>query len=163
MIGLGTALARAREDATALGRRVVIADETGAYPALGLAEALALAGAEVHFITPAPAIGGPNLVSELELPHLLPRLRTLGVTLTVTHDIDRIDGSAVVVSDSLGGAGYRLAGVDTVVLALGRTPRIALHEALLTAIPRVELVGDARSPRTTEAVIYEAELLARSL
>ena len=30
-------------------------------------------------------------------------------------------------------------------------------------MPRVELVGDARSPRTTEAVIHEAELLARSL
>jgi hypothetical protein len=50
-----------------------------------------------------------------------------------------------------------------VVLAQRRVPRVHLHRALESQVPRVELVGDARSPRTTEAVIHEAELLARSL
>ena len=51
----------------------------------------------------------------------------------------------------------------TVVLAQSRVPRVHLYRVLESKVPRVELVGDARSPRTTEAVIYEAELLARSL
>ena len=85
------------------------------------------------------------------------------MTLTVLHDIDRIEGSRVVVNDSLGGEGWELDGVDTVVLAQRRAPRVHLHRALESKVPRVELVGDARSPRTTEAVIHEAELLARSL
>jgi hypothetical protein len=162
-LGLGAALARARDDAASLGRRVVIADETGTYPSLGLAEALALAGAEVHFVSASGSIGGVQLASELELQHLLPRLRKLGVTLTISHDIDRIDDRRVVIHDSLGGAGWELDDVDTVVLALRRAPRVALYAALQGSVPHVHLVGDARSPRTTEAVIYEAEMLARSL
>ena len=162
-VGLGVALARAREDASSLGRRVVIADETGTYPSLGLAEALALAGAEVHFISAAGSIGGAQLASELELQHVLPRLRKLGVSLTVSHDIERIEGRRVLIHDGLGGAGWQLDGVDTVVLALQRAPRLALYRELEAALPRVHLVGDARSPRTTEAVIHEAELLARAL
>ena len=43
-LDLGTALDRCREDAHALGRRVLIVDEVGTYPPLGLAEALAEAG-----------------------------------------------------------------------------------------------------------------------
>ena len=163
VLGLGTALARAREDSSSLGRRVVIADETGAYAALGLAEALALAGAEVHFISAAGSIGSPQLASELELQHVLPRLRKLGVSLTVSHDIERIEGRRVAIHDSLGGEGWELDDVDTVVLGLQRAPRLELYRELETALPRVHLVGDARSPRTTEAVIHEAELLARSL
>ena len=163
VLGLGAALARARHDVRSLGHRIVIADETGAYPALGLADALAAAGAEVHFVSASGSIGNPQLASELELQHLLPRLRKNGVTLTVLHDIDRIEGSRVVVNDSLGGEGWELDGVDTVVLAQRRVPRVHLHRALESKVPRVELVGDARSPRTTEAVIHEAELLARSL
>lgn len=163
VIGLGEALARTRDDASSLGRRVVIADETGTYASLGLAEALALAGAEVHFVSAAGSIGNAQLASELELQHILPRLRTLGVTLTVNHDIDRIEGGRVLIHDSLGGEGWPLEDVDTVVLALQRAPRLALHRALQGSLPDVRLVGDARAPRTTEAVIYEAEMLARSI
>jgi 2,4-dienoyl-CoA reductase-like NADH-dependent reductase (Old Yellow Enzyme family) len=163
VLGLGAALGRAREDARSLGRRIVIADETGAYPPLGLAEALALAGAEVQLITPAAAIGSAQLASELELQHVLPRLRALGVALTVLHDIERIEGRRVVIRDALGGTGRLVDDVDTVVLALQRSSRRSLHDALEPAVADLRLVGDARSPRTTEAVIHEAELLARAL
>ena len=117
----------------------------------------------MHFVSAAGSIGNAALASELELPHILPRLRKLGVTLTVSHDIDRIEGRRVLLHDSFGGAGWQLDDVDTVVLALGRAPRLSLFHALGAVVPRVRVVGDARSPRTTEAVIYEAEMLARAL
>ena len=163
VLGLGVALDRAHQDAASLGARVVIADETGAYPSLGLAEALALSGSEVHFISALPSIGGAQLTSELELEHLLPRLRKLGVSLTVSHDIERIAGRRVEIHDCLGGDGWQIDEVDAVVLAMQRAPRLTLFRDLDAALPDVQLVGDARSPRTTEAVIHEAELLARSL
>ena len=50
-----------------------------------------------------------------------------------------------------------------VVLALQRAPRLTLYRELDAALPHTHLLGDARSPRATDAVIHEAQLLARSL
>jgi 2,4-dienoyl-CoA reductase-like NADH-dependent reductase (Old Yellow Enzyme family) len=160
--GLGAALARARRDPGLFGRRVVILDETGAYAPLGLAEVLASVGARVHVVTPGPTVGA-EAAAELELPHLLPRLRGLGVELTIWHDIGAIDGRRVVLDDVWGGEPSVVEDVDAIVLALQRTPSNELFAGLHAAGCDVRLVGDARAPRTTLAVINEAEELARAL
>ena len=162
VLGLGAALERARRDPGSFGRRVVIVEETGAYAPLGLAEVLATTGARVHIVTPNPMIGAEAAV-ELELPHLMPRLRRLGVEMTVWHDIGSVDGRRVVLDDVWGGVGSVIDEVDSIVLAMQRVPRDGLFEGLRTAGRAVSLVGDARSPRTTLAVIHEAEALARAL
>jgi 2,4-dienoyl-CoA reductase-like NADH-dependent reductase (Old Yellow Enzyme family) len=138
-IDLGTALDRCRRDARALGSRVLIVDEVGTYAPLGLAEALAEAGVEVELATPSPSIGW-RAAEQLELPHVLPRLDKLGVKLTPR-------------------SGGGPANGRTVVVAGGRVPR----DELLAAFPDARPIGDARAPRTTIAVIYEAEEVARSL
>ena len=93
----------------------------------------------------------------------MPRLRRLGVTLTVWHDIGSIDGRSVVLDDIWGGEARVLRDVDSVVLALQRSPRDELFLALKDDSAVVHLVGDALAPRTTAAVIHEAEALARTL
>jgi 2,4-dienoyl-CoA reductase-like NADH-dependent reductase (Old Yellow Enzyme family) len=162
VLDLGAALEAARADPRALGRRVLVADETGAYEPLGLAEALAAAGTEVELATPAGSIG-ERAAAQLELPHLLPRLGRLGVVRTVAHDVARIDGDAVVLRDVWSGAETVREGVETVVLAIRRRPRDELFEALRGELPDVRLLGDALAPRSTEAVIHEAEAVARAL
>jgi NADPH-dependent 2,4-dienoyl-CoA reductase/sulfur reductase-like enzyme len=162
VLGLGAALARARADVRSLGDRVLIADEAGTYAPLGLAEALAAGGVEVEVATPAGGIGASAAI-QLELPHVLPRLGQLGVTLTVSHDLAAIAQNAVVLRDLWSGRERSLAGVDTVVLALQRRPRDELLAPLRAALADVRLVGDARSPRSTAAVIHEAEALGRTL
>ena len=162
VLDLGTALARARGDLRSLGRRVVIADEAGTYAPLGLAEVLATAGVEVEIATPAGAIGESAAV-QLELPHVLPRLGRLGVTLTVSHDIAGIEAGAVVLRDVWSGRERRLETVDTVVLALQRSPRDELFASFRERLHDVRLVGDALAPRSTAAVIHEAEAIARVL
>jgi 2,4-dienoyl-CoA reductase-like NADH-dependent reductase (Old Yellow Enzyme family) len=137
-IDLGTALERCREDASGLGPRVLIVDEAGTYAPLGLAEALAEAGTEVELTTAAPSVGW-RAAEQLELPHVLPRLDRLGVKLT-TRSVSPADGR-------------------TVVMAGGRVPR----DELLASLPNARAIGDARAPRTTIAVIYEAEEVARAL
>jgi 2,4-dienoyl-CoA reductase-like NADH-dependent reductase (Old Yellow Enzyme family) len=138
-VDLGTALERCRADARALGPRVLIVDEVGTYAPLGLAEALAKAGVEVELATPAPSIGW-RAAEQLELPHVLPRLDRLGVKLTPRYDGSSTDDR-------------------TLVVAGGRLPR----DELLAAVPEARAIGDARAPRTTIAVIYEAEEVARAL
>ena len=138
----------------------MIADDAGTYAPLGLAEALAAAGVEVELATPAGAIG-ESAAAQLELPHVLPRLRRLGVRLTVAHDVARIDADAVVLRDVWGGGERTVEGVDSLVLALTRRPCIELLAPLRDAAVDVRLVGDCRSPRSTAAVIHEAEALGR--
>jgi hypothetical protein len=78
---------------------------------------------------------------------VLPRLRRLGVRLTPAYDVESVDGTTV----------------DTVVLAMERLPRDELLAPLQAALPDVRAIGDARGPRTTIAVIHEAEEVARAL
>ena len=79
------------------------------------------------------------------------------------HDVARIDAYAVVLRYSWGGGERTVEGVDSLVLALTRRPCIELLAPLRDAAVDVRLVGDCRSPRSTAAVIHEAEALGREL
>ena len=145
VLGLGRALDRAWSDPRSLGQRVVILDETGSYAPLGLAEVLAGAGTHVRLLTPAPAVGA-DAAAELELPHVMPRLRRLGVELTVWRDIDSVEGRRVIVEDVWSGGRTSVEDVDAIVLARQRAPRDSLFDELRAAGRQTRLVGDARSP-----------------
>ena len=162
VLGLDTALDLARSDPAALGCRVVIADETGTYAPLGLAEVLAAAGVEVDIVSPNPELAHEATIY-LESPHVLPRLRRLGVTMRTGYAAEAIEASVVRLADALGGDGIAIDGVDTLVLAIGRVPRDALVSELRGRLPEVHCIGDALAPRPTEAVIHEAERVARAL
>lgn len=162
MLGLGSALRAVRSDLHGLGRRVLIIDESGDYAPLGLAEALASADVRVTIVTPAPSIGAAA-AALLETAHVLPRLRALDVALTVEHDIASVCGSSVELADVWGGTPIRLEGIDAVVLAMGRIPRDELFHELRGRAADVRRIGDALTPRSTAAVIHEAEAIARAL
>lgn len=162
VLALDAALDAARRSPDSLGAKVLVLDETGTYAPLGLAEALAAAGGSVEVVTPLGEVGG-DAAGRLELQHLLPRLRELGVELTSGHRVEAIDLEGVDLADVWGGPGRRVEAVSSVVVAAGRAPRDELLEELDGLAPRVEAIGDARAPRSTEAVIHEAEAVARTL
>ena len=141
---------------------MLIVDESGDYAPLGLAEALAIAGVSVTIITPAPSIGAAAAV-RLETAHVMPRLRSLGVELTVEHDVASVRGTSVELAGVWGGSPTLLEGIDSVVLAMGRSPRDELFRGLREQAADVRRIGDALSPRSTAAVIHEAEAVARAL
>jgi 2,4-dienoyl-CoA reductase-like NADH-dependent reductase (Old Yellow Enzyme family) len=162
VLGLDEAIELARVDPSELGASVVIADDTGTYAPLGLAESLATAGATVRFLTARGEIGTePSF--HLELPHLLPRLRALGVDLGTGRAVTGVDGDGVEIADLWGGPGDRIAGVDTVVFALRRRSRDGLVAELAGAGPELLTIGDALTPRPTAAAIEEAERVALSI
>ncbi|MGR8921906.1 MAG: NAD(P)-binding protein, partial [Gammaproteobacteria bacterium] len=162
VIDIATAISRALEDPGGLGRRVMLLDETGDYLPLGLAELLGEAGVEVEILTPRPFVGA-DTQRTLDMPHVLPRLKKLGVTTTAQHFVESIGTHSVTVYDVWGGAPAVREEVDTLVMAMTRLPHDALYHELVTAGVDAVRVGDVVAPRRLEAIIYEAEDLARSI
>mgnify|MGYP003629931269 CR=1 FL=1 len=162
VIDIGTAIHRALTDPGALGTNVLIVDETGEYHALGLAELLAGNGVAVEILSPMPFVGAQTQRT-LDLPHVMPRLKALGVRTSAQQFIERIDPDAVHVYDIYGGEPVARCGVTAVVLAMTRTADDALFESIRDSGRDVRRVGDIVAPRSLEAVIYEAEQLARAV
>ena len=162
VIDVGTATARALADAGALGRRVVILEETGFYLPLGLAEVLAQAGAQVEIVTPRATVG-EDVMRTLDLPYVMPRLEEAGVTCTTHTNVDRIEGGAVHVRSVWGGEPRAIEGVDSVVVSMLRSPDDALYRALDGRIAALHRVGDALAPRRPIQLMYDGEELGRAL
>jgi hypothetical protein len=155
-------------DPDVLGPSVLIYDELGEYLSLGLAELLAGAGVQVEIVTPRQAVG-EEVIRTLEWNWIAPRLLDNGVTLTAQHTIESIAQGSVMLSGMFGGPQLQRE-VDSVVVSLPRVPRDELYRAIAESVedlgepgPRVHLVGDALAPRSLEAVIFEAETLARAV
>jgi pyruvate/2-oxoglutarate dehydrogenase complex dihydrolipoamide dehydrogenase (E3) component len=156
-----TAAWRALDDPHALGQTVLVYDDTGTYLPLGLAEILAGAGVAVEVVTRHPGVGD-ELMKSLEAPWVLPRLVRAGVVLTPNEFPERIDGREVELYE-VWGQRRRTVEVDTVVLAMLRTPRDGLYHELRDALPEVHRIGDCLAPRRAAEAIYEGEQLGRAL
>jgi hypothetical protein len=161
VLGIGEAARRAIEDPRALGSRVVIVDETGAYLPVGLAELLADAGVAAEVMTPL-AMVGEQLAATADLPYVYPRLHAKGVRLTPQTLPERFDGSQLEVVHVWSGE-HSVRAADSVVFATLRTPNDGLYRVLRGQLADVRRVGDALAPRTVGAVIYEGEELGRAL
>jgi 2,4-dienoyl-CoA reductase-like NADH-dependent reductase (Old Yellow Enzyme family) len=158
-----TAVAEAtRHPRSRRGERVMIVDGTAGYSPLALADLLTSQGAEVVLVTAHAALGA-RAFSELELQHVMPRLLGHGVQIFAAHEIDSWSGSTITLQSIWGGSKHLQTDISEVVLALDRTSVDALYWELQSVRSDVHCIGDAASPREVEAVIYEAEALARSI
>lgn len=163
VLELTTAIRRTTADPSALGGRVVILDDSGAYPPLALAHLLATrGGARVTVVTPRDTAGS-DLIGRGELFLILPLLIEAGVDVRSQCGVDRIEDTRVFVHSIWGGQPQPIEDVSTVVLALTRSPIDDLYHALLPKLSRVERVGDCVAPRALVQVMYEAEELGRNL
>ena len=161
VVDLLTAAERALDDPCSLGERVVVYDETGEYLPLGLADVLSEAGVDVEVVSPDPQVGGDTYKTQ-DAPTLHPRLLQRGVRLTPNRVLEAITPHGVQLADSWN-VTQEARPADSVVLATLRTPETSLYDALRSELPDVRRVGDALAPRRLEAILYEAEQLARAL
>jgi hypothetical protein len=74
------------------------------------------------------------------------------------HDEGRVTASSLFSSLT-----HRIEAVDTVVFAAGREPRRDLEAPLRQADLPVRVIGDARAPRTIEAVLRDGFAAGRAL
>jgi 2,4-dienoyl-CoA reductase-like NADH-dependent reductase (Old Yellow Enzyme family) len=161
VLEVAAATRKALLDAGSLGGNVLILDETDGYLPLGLAEVLANAGVRVEVVTPHLFVGEDTLKT-LEMAHLFPRLRAVGVRLSAQQFVESIDGRRVEIYDIWGGE-RRTIEMDTVVLAMMRSPNDELFSQLRGIFKEVHRIGDVVAPRKLEAVIYEGEKLGREI
>ena len=162
VIDVGTATERALTDASALGRRIVILEESGFYLPLGLAEILAAGGAHVEIVTPR-AMVGEDVMRTLDLSFVMPRLEEAGVVCNAHTNVDKIEGDTVHVRSVWGGQPRVIEGVDTVVISMLRSPNDALYRALEGRVAELHRVGDVLAPRRPIQSMYEGEELGRAL
>jgi 2,4-dienoyl-CoA reductase-like NADH-dependent reductase (Old Yellow Enzyme family) len=158
-----SALEQALDDPRALGERVSIIDESGAYWPLALALSVASAGGSVEIITPHGTIG-EEAIKTGELQTIMPDLIEAGVQLT-THEIVEAIQDGQLVARSIWGGEPHETPAGTVVMSIMRLANDDLYRELNDASSpvKVQRVGDALAPRKLEAVMYEAEKLGREI
>lgn len=162
-LGLDDAVAGTRSDPGALGGHVVILDETFDTTAAGLAIRLAEGGVRVAIVTPAASYAD-HLFQTYELPYFMKRIEDSGVAIHAGMTLDAIDPDGGVRASSLfSSRSMRLEGVTTLVFVAGRTPRTALARILADAHLPHRVIGDARAPRSIEAVLHDGFAAAGQL
>lgn len=140
------------------GRRVVVIDEVGHFPAYLPAEVVADAGAEVTVAT-AKLTAGTNLDSATMMT-MHTRLARKGVEFLVHAAAVEVDAVGVRFTDTLSGAEFTRPA-DLVVAAAGNKARDELS-TVLGDIPTIS-VGDCVAPRTITEAVREGRLAGRSL
>ena len=145
------------------GSRIVIVDESGESAAAAFAIEAAEAGAHCTVVTPLAAYSDV-FNKTYELPYFFGRMERAGVSLRQSSALEEIgpDG-AVAVKSLMSGRIEAVEAADLLVFASGRLPRVELIEPLREAGYDVRVVGDARAPRSIEAVIAEGDAAGRGL
>jgi len=143
------AMTRAAE----IGKNVVVVDDSGAYPALGLAEHLVGSGHAVRFVTLRPMVGDRSVLTN-DRPFVLGRLTAAKVRFHSSTRLDRIDAGSVTLTDTLHGVTETIA-TDSVVLHLARRSDDSLFHELVTAGHEVVRIGDCLAPREVDDALYE--------
>lgn len=140
------------------GTRVVLIDEEGGWTGASLAEGYASLGAEVHLVS--PTAGLASRITTYSRLALLPRLSALGVRAHLMRGLTVTGPGTVTLTDTLSGDTTVLTDVSLIVNAGRPLARDDLYRALDAAPggPRVQVVGDANSPRTAFEAVYEGRI-----
>jgi 2,4-dienoyl-CoA reductase (NADPH2) len=148
-------------DSARVGANVVVIDDVHTQQALSTAELLLDQGKRVEIVSPLFYVGQD--IGITSIAPLYARLFTKGAVLTPHTELRAIEGSAVVVANVHAGAERRIAGVDTVVLAMGSRSTDALYRALKGRVPELHAVGDCVAPRGVHQAILDGTQAGRAI
>jgi mycofactocin system FadH/OYE family oxidoreductase 2 len=151
-------------DGTAeVGRTVLVFDDTGERQGALVAEHLAALRHPVELVTPMGSIAA-GLAASRDIGFVHKRLRQLGVTFTINHEIAGIEEDRVSLRDVHTGDVTVREPVDAVVLSTGNRAEDGLLKTLRDrGGVEVHGVGDCLAPRRVFNAIYEGERAARAL
>lgn len=135
------------------GAKVVIADWRCDWIGPGLASKLARDG---HSVT--LAVAGLQAGEVLPLyvrDTIAAELHRLGVTVRPYSRLYGTAGDTVYLQHTASGDAVEVEGIQTVILALGHTPRDELSDAITALGIPLHMAGDCLAPRTAEEAVYE--------
>ncbi len=143
--------------------RVVVFDDDHYYMGSVLAELLVGAGCEVTLVTPAPQIALWSQYT-LEQPHILRRMKQLGVTMLPNTTLAEIEPGAVRLHNTLHAkdTGWMC---DGVVLVTNRISNDGLYRDLRgevgTTFNSLRVIGDAEAPNIIAQAVFSGHLAAQ--
>jgi dimethylamine/trimethylamine dehydrogenase len=145
------------------GERVLVYDDDHYFMGGALAEVLRAAGREVTLVTPEPLVSAWT-TNTMEQGRIQGRLLGLGVEVVVSRALVRAGDGRAATACVFTGAG-REHECDAVVLVTGRLPNDELAGELEAAgtSSTVRLVGDALSPGTIAAAVWDGRRYAEEL
>ena len=151
------------------GHEVVLFDDDHYYMGGVLAELLVLEGHAVTLVTPAPRVSEWS-VNTMEQHRIQRRLIELGVTVSPSTTLVAVGAEAATVACTYT-ATERDLPCDTVVLVTARLPQEELLDDLVARAPEwddaglstAEGVGDARSPGTIAAAVWDGRRYAEEI
>ena len=148
------------------GDRVVLFDDDHYYMGGVLAELLAREGRQVTLVTAEPRVSEWT-THTMEQRRIQKRLLELGVTLKTSHAVLSAEGGSLRLGCAYTGRESELP-CDALVLVTARLPKDALAEEVRLVVgegegPRVRLIGDAYSPGTVAAAVWDGRRYAEEL
>ena len=142
------------------GKNVVLFDDDHYYMGGVLAELLAGEGHDVTFVTPEARVSEWT-VHTLEQHRIQRRLIELGVKIHVTHVVSSAGASGVTATCVYSDRELELA-CDTLVAVTARLPNEGLAQELAD-LPNLRVIGDAWSPGTIAAAVWQGHRYAEEL
>ncbi len=152
----------AASDPGSLGKRIAVVDADGTAYASGIVLTLLEAVDELILVTPFETVF-PHVGAGYDRPLLFEQLAAhRGFERWVAHRVDRVSAGSLAISDVLTGAIADVDGLDAIVAIEPRASIgvAGLEEDEAWAGTRIVTIGDAYSPRTIDAAIFEAVELA---
>ena len=150
----------ALDDPDRCGQRVLILDDQGDYPPMGLAEFLADRGKDVEVVSRHMFVGDKTPM-QLHLPWIYPRLHEKGIKLSPQRFIESVREGTAIVYNVWDGTQTPVE-FDSLILTMLRSS-IDGPTALEATGATMHRIGDALTPRTVDDAIYEGYELGRAL
>lgn len=147
----------ARSDPAKPGSSVAI---WGAGEGAELAVSLKLAGHDVRLLDPGPQYAPANYIGS-RVYAIMGLMAHVGLPVESGRNLVRFEDGAPVFADAEGTE--ELLAVDTLVISVGRVADDGLAHALRGKGFPVQVIGDARAPRSYGNAIHEAAYLVRQL
>ena len=153
------------EDILLRGRRptgkVVLLDAEGTHASSGIAELLALEGADVTMVSSNYAPYSNRLLYAFEGIGVARRMAKAEVAFVGAKWVREITERSVQLYDVNGGPDTEIADLDAVVLATGRVSRDGLAAELEGKVAQLFVIGDALAVRPWATATYEGQMFAR--
>jgi NADPH-dependent 2,4-dienoyl-CoA reductase/sulfur reductase-like enzyme len=141
--------------------RVVVFDGENLHAGLGVAEVLALAGAQVDYLTPNVSPVAANLERTNELGFVMKRLKGAGVRMTTSTHLKAIGDHRVLTYDVHSNEAGSIEDVSALILCGGRVSVADLSEQLEGKVSQLYTAGDSLAARLWATAAYEGHMFAR--
>ena len=141
-------------DGRVAGQTVLVLDYEASPEGAGVVDLLSGQGKQVTWVTPAFGVA-MNVDPTISLP-LFQRLGQLQVHAEAMQMPIRFENGTVTLLNPYLGTTTDVPGIDAIVVAGAKQSHQELFSELNGRVPRLDVIGDAASPRTTGAALLDA-------